>query len=107
MALAASAAMIRPTAPHLQSPALYERSHRPTVGDCRRTTPMPDLTRRGFLQAAGAAGLAAPTIGSAAPAAAGTPAPAESMPKFKLGTVTYNIAADWDLPTLLKVCQNV
>src|SRR5688500_12339671 len=29
------------------------------------------------------------------------------MPKFKLGTVAYNIAADWDLATLLKVCQSV
>jgi sugar phosphate isomerase/epimerase len=26
-------------------------------------------------------------------------------PKFKLGTVTYNIAASWDLATLLKVCK--
>jgi sugar phosphate isomerase/epimerase len=26
-------------------------------------------------------------------------------PKFKLGTVTYNIAASWDLETLLKTCK--
>src|SRR5262249_50071770 len=26
-------------------------------------------------------------------------------PPFKLGTVTYNIAANWDLETLLKVCK--
>ena len=33
--------------------------------------------------------------------------PAGKPRKFKLGTVTYNIAKDWDLPTLLKICQTV
>lgn len=32
---------------------------------------------------------------------------AEEAPKFKLGTVTYNVPKDWDLPTLLKVCKEV
>jgi sugar phosphate isomerase/epimerase len=27
--------------------------------------------------------------------------------RFRLGIVTYNIAANWDLPTLLRVCRNV
>jgi sugar phosphate isomerase/epimerase len=27
--------------------------------------------------------------------------------KFRLGFVTYNIAAAWDVPTILKVCKNV
>ncbi|MEP0844677.1 MAG: sugar phosphate isomerase/epimerase [Phycisphaerae bacterium] len=27
--------------------------------------------------------------------------------KYQLGTVTYNIAAHWDVPTLLKVCKDV
>ncbi|MCS7022383.1 MAG: sugar phosphate isomerase/epimerase [Gemmataceae bacterium] len=27
--------------------------------------------------------------------------------RFRLGLVTYNVAKDWDLPTLLKVCQEV
>ena len=27
--------------------------------------------------------------------------------KFKLGLVTYNVPKDWDLPTILKVCQEV
>ncbi len=26
---------------------------------------------------------------------------------FKLGIVTYNVAADWDVPTILKVCKEV
>ena len=32
---------------------------------------------------------------------------AGGKPKFRLGIVTYNIAAQWDLPTILKVLQNV
>ena len=33
---------------------------------------------------------------------------AEAKPlRFRLGIVTYNIAANWDLPTILKVCKNV
>jgi sugar phosphate isomerase/epimerase len=57
------------------------------------------VNRRRFLQAAGTAaatGLAAPVV--AAPV---------KPPQFRLGIVTYNIAAAWDLPTVLKVCKNV
>jgi sugar phosphate isomerase/epimerase len=28
-----------------------------------------------------------------------------SAPRFQLGLVTYNVAKDWDLPTILKVCK--
>jgi sugar phosphate isomerase/epimerase len=64
---------------------------------------MSTVTRRRFLQAgAGLAGLAA-TQPTAVPAAA-----AEEKPlRFKLGIVTYNIARNWDLPTVLKICKNV
>ena len=72
---------------------------------------MRTMTRRGFVQAAGAAAgalaaasLAAPAAAPAAPTAAG--AGAAPVP-FRLGIVTYNIAADWDLPTILKICRNV
>ncbi len=51
-------------------------------------------TRREFLHAAGA--LASGAL---------LPAGAQEPPKFKLGTVTYNIAAGWDLDTLIKVCR--
>jgi sugar phosphate isomerase/epimerase len=53
------------------------------------------MHRRRFLQSAAgtAPGLA--------------PAQSKGPPRFRLGIVTYNIAAGWDLPTLLKVCQNV
>ena len=60
------------------------------------------LGRRRFLQASalGAAGLAA------VPAAAEAPKKVEDKgPKFRLGLVTYNLAAKWDLPFLLKACQ--
>jgi sugar phosphate isomerase/epimerase len=65
---------------------------------------MSAIDRRHFLQAgtAGAAGLLAATPGRAAP-----PRPEDTKPRFQLGLVTYNLAAAWDLGTLLKVCKNV
>jgi sugar phosphate isomerase/epimerase len=30
---------------------------------------------------------------------------ADAEPKFKLGLVTYNVAKDWDLPTILRICR--
>ena len=62
-----------------------------------------DFTRRSFLvsTAAAGAGLAALTpeslsAGAGPVAAAGSP--------LKIGIVTYNIAKDWDLPTIIKNC---
>src|SRR5947209_20463123 len=57
--------------------------------------PMEPLSRRTFLAAA-AAGL----LPARSPLFADDP-----HPKFKLGLVTYNVAKDWDLPTVLKVCK--
>lgn len=48
-----------------------------------------------------AAVAAAGLPGNAVDAAEKSPAP------FRLGIVTYNIAAQWDLPTILKICKNV
>ncbi len=59
-------------------------------------------TRRQFL----AASAAATATGLAGPVAAG-PKPAGQAPPFKLGMVTYNVAAQWDLPTILKACKAV
>jgi sugar phosphate isomerase/epimerase len=60
---------------------------------------MPRLTRRRLLAAATAAAVAQP--GSVL-------AKEEPRPlKFRLGIVTYNIAAAWDVPTILRVCKNV
>ncbi len=61
------------------------------------------IDRRRFLAAGalGAAGL------RAAPAAEPSAARDEDKkPKFRLGLVTYNLAANWDLPSLLKACQS-
>lgn len=58
------------------------------------------MHRRRFVQAA-----AAGTALGLGPGLA--PAQSKEPPRFRLGIVTYNIAAGWDLPTLLKVCQNV
>jgi sugar phosphate isomerase/epimerase len=60
------------------------------------------VSRRGFLQSMTALALGA---GAQAPA---HPLPSGVAPrKFRLGLVTYNIAAAWDLPTLLKICSAV
>ncbi|MCS6866567.1 MAG: sugar phosphate isomerase/epimerase family protein [Gemmataceae bacterium] len=58
----------------------------------------PQLSRRAFLQTATAA-----TVALAHP----RPTLATQPARFQLGLVTYNVAKDWDLPTLLKVCQQV
>src|SRR5689334_13027602 len=73
-------------------------------GAKRRTDRMPDITRRGLMLAAGAvaAGFAAPAASVAAPAAS-----ISGTPEFRLGIVTYMIAADWDVPTILRVCRSV
>jgi sugar phosphate isomerase/epimerase len=55
-------------------------------------------TRRDFLALSAAATLG--TALSRGPAPAADPAP---VIPFRLGIVTYNVAAAWDLPTLLKV----
>ena len=71
---------------------------------------MPATTRRGFVQSAGAiaAALAAPGAAAAQDAAGGDAARGTSrLPPFRLGIVTYMVAADWDVPTILKVCKSV
>jgi sugar phosphate isomerase/epimerase len=58
------------------------------------------MDRRQFLQTGTfAAAIAAPAL-----AAAQTTKSAKA-PQFRLGLVTYNLAASWDLATLLRVCK--
>jgi sugar phosphate isomerase/epimerase len=59
------------------------------------------VTRRDFLTTSAAAGIAATAIAA--------PQPAANAPalKFRLGIVTYNIAATWDIPTITKICRAV
>src|SRR3954469_24781847 len=58
------------------------------------------MDRRTLLAASAGLGMLTQT-GSAV---AREPAPAA---KFQLGIVTYNVAAEWDVPTILKVCKDV
>jgi sugar phosphate isomerase/epimerase len=63
----------------------------------------PSLSRRDALKTAG---LAAATLtGGALTTPVRAQTTTTSAPKFGLGLVTYNVAKDWDLPTILKVCQ--
>ena len=66
---------------------------------------MAKLSRRGFVSATGA--LAAAALSPAtSPGTAHAAAPDAPL-KFRLGIVTYMIAADWDVPTILRVLKNV
>src|SRR5206468_13121124 len=53
----------------------------------------------------GAAGLA--VAGRVASSSAASAEDQQKPAKFRLGIVTYNIAAQWDLPTILRICKNV
>jgi sugar phosphate isomerase/epimerase len=64
---------------------------------------MSAVNRRRFLQASGALAAAGITTKASAADKAASKAPL----KFRLGIVTYNIAANWDLPTMLKICKSV
>lgn len=58
--------------------------------------------RRQFLAAATAGFAVLPTVATASPA----PVVSHHATIFKLGMVTYNIAAEWDVPTILKICKD-
>ena len=61
---------------------------------------MPMHHRRDFLIGSGG-------ILAVAASANGAPTPAPAPARFRLGIVTYNIAAKWDVPTILRVCRAV
>jgi sugar phosphate isomerase/epimerase len=74
---------------------------------------MSQMSRRSLIQSAGALGaaaaLGAPLWGAVTAQAGADAAPAAgraSGPKFRLGIVTYNVAANWDVPTILRVCKS-
>jgi sugar phosphate isomerase/epimerase len=64
---------------------------------------MSSLDRRQLLGAGVLTGLSAAAQAAAAPSTSR----AASSPPFRLGLVTYNVAATWDLGTILKVCKSV
>jgi Xylose isomerase-like TIM barrel len=59
------------------------------------------MQRRQFLQAGALAAAAVST-----PVSAEQTAKNDKAPKFRLGLVTYNLAASWDLAALLRVCKS-
>ena len=69
---------------------------------------MSDTSRRSFLTTmlavSGGAGVFS-MASSAAQARADSKNPALAGGGFKLGLVTYNLAKDWDVPTILRNCQ--
>lgn len=58
--------------------------------------------RRNFLVGTGLAAAGANAVSAQQQTQRAAPAS-----RFKLGIVTYNIAATWDVPTILRVCRNV
>jgi sugar phosphate isomerase/epimerase len=64
----------------------------------------PTLSRRDALKTAGLA-TAAALAGGALTAPARADQLKKTAPKFSLGLVTYNVAKDWDLPKVLKICK--
>lgn len=64
--------------------------------------------RRHFLKTAGfsasVASLVQPALFAAEPAKS-SPTFLTKPPQMKLGTVTYNLAKDWDIPTIIKNCE--
>jgi sugar phosphate isomerase/epimerase len=67
------------------------------------STPM-NANRRRFIKMAGLS-TGIPLFTSVARAAEGKPRFVKGPSRMKLGTVTYNLAKDWDLETLIKNCE--
>ena len=65
---------------------------------------MSTVSRRSFLGAT--AGLASASFASS-DTRGSTDGRHLTKPLFRLGIVTYNIAANWDIPTILKICKSV
>src|SRR4051812_11564358 len=63
-----------------------------------------NTNRRAFLKTAALAAGAANLVTGLAAEAKRDPSFITAKPKMKLGIVTYNIAKDWDVPTIIKNC---
>jgi sugar phosphate isomerase/epimerase len=66
---------------------------------------MNEISRRNLF--AGAAVAGAGLLASNALAQDRQPEPARNELRYRLGIVTYNIAATWDIPALLRICRAV
>jgi sugar phosphate isomerase/epimerase len=68
---------------------------------------MSPRSRRSFLTMAVATPMISWRVSEMRLATAADPPPLRnSSPKFGLGLVSYNVAAQWDLPTVLKICRD-
>lgn len=67
---------------------------------------MTSISRRQILGGSAALAIGAGLSPGLLTDAARADAASAAAPKFQLGTVTYNVPKDYDLPTLLKVCKN-
>lgn len=70
------------------------------------------MSRRGFLKTSAVTAVAAGSLSTSPGRAADRPIPADILPasrqrKYELGLVTYNLAAGWDVPTLIERCRQV
>src|SRR5262245_3447475 len=74
----------------------------------QRTSPESVITSRRQFLAAGASAVAASLLSQTDAAAQARTGPGQvaNIP-FRLGIVTYNIAANWDLPTIFRICSAV
>src|SRR5688572_15877081 len=72
----------------------------------RKERLMTDITRRGFF-GAGAFAASGLLAGQAGAGVQPNNTGAAAGPRFRLGIVTYNIAAAWDVPTILRICRAV
>ena len=66
-----------------------------------------NLNRRNFLKTTGLGigALGIPAVSPGTAAAAESPSFLTRRPTMHLGLVTYNLAADWDIPTIIKNCE--
>src|SRR5439155_15613617 len=70
-----------------------------------RTTPDSTSSRRDFLRTTGLGLGALGWASRAAFAAENQPATFARPSKIRLGLVTYNLAKDWDVPTIIGNCE--
>ena len=64
-----------------------------------------EFLKSGIVSAAGITGLSARARALAAPAAAAAAEVAGTPPPFHLGLVTYNLAFNWDIATIINNCE--
>jgi sugar phosphate isomerase/epimerase len=75
------------------------------AADVAHAPRMSAQTRRRFLRTLAATSALPFLARQSVSTASGEPAFGSGPGQFKLGTVTYNLAKDWDVPTIIKNCE--